>query len=107
MDIDGNGLIDLEEFCLCMARYIARKQQQKAPPAPKQSLSTKQLRDAFNYFDKDMSGSISQGELRQVMQTLGIRCNDTEFKALLDSVDENGDGVVDFPEFCTLLNSIV
>ena len=52
MDIDGNGLIDLEEFCLCMARYIARKQQQKAPPAPKQSLSTKQLRDAFNYFDK-------------------------------------------------------
>ena len=51
MDIDGNGLIDLEEFCLCMARYITRKQQ-KAAPAPKHSLSSKQLRDAFNYFDK-------------------------------------------------------
>ena len=67
MDIDGNGMIDMEEFCLCMARHMnrnAKKPQQPPQGASTRSqttsgrnggsmkLSSKQLRDAFNYFDK-------------------------------------------------------
>lgn len=56
MDIDGNGMIDMEEFCLCMARHVAvsrqRAQQSQPLASHKPRLSTQQLRDAFNYFDK-------------------------------------------------------
>ena len=54
MDIDGNGMIDLEEFCLCMARHVAasRQRAQQQQSANKPALTSKQLRDAFNYFDK-------------------------------------------------------
>ncbi|XP_063679303.1 neo-calmodulin-like [Bolinopsis microptera] len=109
MDIDGNGMIDLEEFCLCMARHVAasRQRAQQQQSANKPALTSKQLRDAFNYFDKDKSGTISQTELRQVMQTLGVKCNDTEFKAMLVNIDTNGDGVIDFEEFSKLLTSFM
>ena len=55
MDIDGNGMIDLEEFCLCMARHVAasrQRAQQQQQQSSHRSLSTQQLRDAFNFFDK-------------------------------------------------------
>lgn len=53
MDIDGNGMIDLEEFCLCMARHIATTKQRQAQQNPRrQNLSRQQIREAFNYFDK-------------------------------------------------------
>ena len=55
MDIDGNGMIDMEEFCLCMARHIAvsrQRAQQSQAQSNRPRLSTQQLRDAFNFFDK-------------------------------------------------------
>ena len=55
MDIDGNGMIDLEEFCLCMARHVAasrQRAQQQQQQSSNRALSTQQLRDAFNFFDK-------------------------------------------------------
>ena len=57
--------------------------------------------------NQDKSGTISQTELRQVMQTLGVRCSEPEFKALLENIDTNGDGVVDFEEFTKLLTSFL
>ena len=58
MDIDGNGMIDLEEFCLCMARHMNKGPGKSPQPGARgqaagpKKLSSKQLRDAFNYFDK-------------------------------------------------------
>lgn len=63
--------------------------------------------DVTCFLFQDKSGTISQTELRQVMQTLGVRCSEPEFKALLENIDTNGDGVVDFEEFCKLLTSMV
>jgi len=119
MDIDGNGLIDFDEFCLGMATHSRAKQaENKAQAQPQRSsgngpaaakkkpgLSEKQMKDAFQFFDKDRSGDISPSEMRQVMTTLGIACSDIEFKAMISSIDDNGDGQINFEEFSTLLNS--
>ena len=53
MDIDGNGMIDLEEFCLCMAKHVAGRAQRQAQQQPQRAqLSSHQLHEAFNFFDK-------------------------------------------------------
>ena len=50
MDIDGNGMIDLEEFCLCMAKHLAKKSQSSSHS--RTQLTNRQLKDAFDFFDK-------------------------------------------------------
>jgi calcium-dependent protein kinase len=61
-------------------------------------LSETKLRQAFRYYDKDDGGSISLEELKEV---LGVGQNITleVWKVLVEEVDENGDGEIDFEEF--------
>jgi len=61
-------------------------------------LSETKLRQAFRYYDKDDGGSISLEELKEV---LGVGQNITleVWRVLVEEVDENGDGEIDFEEF--------
>lgn len=60
-----------------------------------------QLIHAFNFFDKDKSGSISFDELKAIL------CNkkganpfkESECKAVLEKFDKDGNGVIDYNEF--------
>uniref|UniRef100_A0A915JIS2 EF-hand domain-containing protein n=1 Tax=Romanomermis culicivorax TaxID=13658 RepID=A0A915JIS2_ROMCU len=45
--------------------------------------------EAFRLFDKNRDGSISTGELRIVMHSLGLDASDTDLKTLIDGFDEN------------------
>ncbi|KAL1507007.1 hypothetical protein AB1Y20_007869 [Prymnesium parvum] len=57
------------------------------------------LRAAFNRFDGDKSGQISAPEMLQVLRLLGSNPSQAEFKTILQAIDRNNDGVVDFLEF--------
>jgi len=59
-----------------------------------------ELRQAFELFDKDGSGSIDQGELKDVMQSLGMELSDSDLATLYAQMDPSGDGTIDFGEFC-------
>jgi calmodulin len=78
----------------------------------------KKLRDAFNLFDSSMlkitlfvlficssniivdrSGQLSRKELKNVLKALYIKVNDKELQALLNQMDTNGNGNIDFNEF--------
>ena len=62
-----------------------------------------EFRDAFSLFDADGSGTISVEELGEVLRSVGQNCSDDEIKALLTEADMDDDGVIDFPEFLTLV----
>merc|ERR1719171_1331896 len=59
-----------------------------------------ELRQAFELFDKDGSGSIDREELRAVMASLGVELGESELATLYAQMDPSGDGVIDFEEFC-------
>lgn len=56
----------------------------------------KELKDAFDLFDKDKSGVISSSELRQVLSALDIDGIDDEFESLMTSMDRNNSGTIEF-----------
>ncbi|PAA74544.1 hypothetical protein BOX15_Mlig026712g1 [Macrostomum lignano] len=62
-----------------------------------------EFRDAFAYFDKDGDGFISHSELAYIMRTFGYKAKDEQVQAMLDFVDDDGDGQIDFTEFVTVL----
>merc|ERR1711953_381022 len=62
-----------------------------------------ELREAFDEFDKDGSGSISTKELLGVMRSMGQNPTEDEVLELVMEVDLNGDGTIDFPEFLQMM----
>ncbi|CAH1262978.1 calmodulin-like [Branchiostoma lanceolatum] len=68
---------------------------------PKEEID--ELRQAFWEFDRDRSGTIDGKELINVMRSLGLNPTDLQVVELIDSVDTDGSGTIDFPEFVQLM----
>lgn len=62
-----------------------------------------EFREAFSLFDRDGDGSIPTAELGTVLRALGQNPSASELKQMINEVDQDGDGTVDFPEFLVLL----
>ncbi|TRM65091.1 hypothetical protein BD626DRAFT_490877 [Schizophyllum amplum] len=64
-----------------------------------------ELKDAFASFDRDGNGMITVDELRSVMNSLNRRPTDEQLMAMIDKVDVDGDGRVNFREFLMLMGA--
>ena len=62
-----------------------------------------ELKEAFSLFDKDGDGSITTNELGTVLGLLGQNPTEVELEDLINEVDANGNGTIDFPEFLTMM----
>ena len=91
IDIDGNGSIDYTEFVM-------------ATMNEQELITNEKLKAAFRLFDKDGNGSISPDEIKSA---LGIGDDDKEeLLQLLAEVDENGDGEIQYEEFCNMMRKL-
>lgn len=63
----------------------------------------KDFKDAFAIFDKDGGGSITTEELGDVMKSLGQKPSQHELVAMVQEIDADGNGEIDFPEFLTMM----
>lgn len=63
------------------------------------------LVDLFNQFDKDNSLSVTREEFRQGLKGIGVPMTDDQLTALIDMLDEDGDGEIDYGEF-TWINEV-
>ncbi|OWF56438.1 calmodulin-A-like [Mizuhopecten yessoensis] len=93
-DIDGNGIIDFNEFLVMMAKKI------------KDTDSTEDIKEAFKVFDKDGNGQISSEELRRVMTNLGEKLSDEEVDEMIQEADIDGDGQINYEEFSMMLTTL-
>lgn len=62
-----------------------------------------ELREAFGLFDTDNDGCITSKELRTVMHALRIEGTDQEIQDMINNVDVDGSGTVDFNEFLKMM----
>ena len=81
LDLDGSGKISYDEFLSAMI-------------SSKKVVTEERLEKAFKMFDKDNSGKLSIKEIRNVFGG-----NEEQWKRVINEIDLNNDGEVDFSEF--------
>lgn len=70
------------------------------------SLTSEQIeefREAFSLFDRNGDGTITTTELGTVMRSLGQNPTETELRDMINEVDEDGSGTVEFDEFLKMM----
>lgn len=87
IDANGSGVIDYREF---LAATLDKRS----------ILQDRVLWQAFTFFDKDDDGKISRKELQGVIADDSVKgMFAEELERLMNEVDLNGDGEIDFEEF--------
>ncbi|DAZ96799.1 TPA: hypothetical protein N0F65_007060 [Lagenidium giganteum] len=64
-----------------------------------------QMLEQFSDFDESGGGSIAASELIQLMKSMGIDATLEEVEALIEKVDDNRSGELEFPEFVRLISN--
>ena len=88
LDTDKNGQIGYTEF---LASIISERTY----------LNEERLYEAFVNLDKNGSGKISKDEIKTVI--MKNNANDNCVEKIIEKVDKNGDGVIDYNEFLDMM----
>jgi len=62
-----------------------------------------EFKEAFTLFDKDGDGTIVTNELGTVMRSLGQNPTESVLQNMLNEVDSDGNGYIDFSEFLVMM----
>ena len=61
-----------------------------------------ECKEVFDLFDKDKDGAITTKELGYVMRALGADITQTELQEMINKIDQNSSGKIEFKEFLEL-----
>ncbi|XP_024436472.1 centrin-1 [Desmodus rotundus] len=79
-------------------------QKRKVGPKPELTEDQKQeVREAFDLFDADGSGTIDVKELKVAMRALGFEPRKEEMKKMIAEVDKEGTGKISFNDFLAVM----
>lgn len=92
-------LLLFDGLCLCL---LQTDQQAEARSYLSEEMIA-EFKAAFDMFDADGGGDISVKELGTVMRMLGQTPTKEELDAIIEEVDEDGSGTIDFEEFLVMM----
>eukprot|EP00553_Chaetoceros_curvisetus_P014369 CAMPEP_0204651622 /NCGR_PEP_ID=MMETSP0718-20130828/13658_1 /ASSEMBLY_ACC=CAM_ASM_000674 /TAXON_ID=230516 /ORGANISM="Chaetoceros curvisetus" /LENGTH=87 /DNA_ID=CAMNT_0051675415 /DNA_START=217 /DNA_END=476 /DNA_ORIENTATION=- len=74
-----------------------------AEPVQLSDDQVQEIREAFDLFDTDGSGSIDAKELKVAMRALGFEPKKEEIRKMIADVDKDNSGSIDFDEFLAMM----
>merc|ERR1711909_133482 len=95
VDEDGSGEIEFGEFCQLCATFLVED--------PDIETMKKELKDAFKLYDREGQGFITNDTLREIITELLAPLTEEEVEGILEELDEDGSGSMDFDEFCEMM----
>ena len=91
------GLLKMQEYCNNKMSIIDRLTKEQIAD----------FREAFSLFDHDENGSISHVELGKVLRALGQTPSQNELIDMINEVDVDENGFIEFAEFVILMSNRV
>eukprot|EP00008_Paramoeba_atlantica_P006448 CAMPEP_0201498216 /NCGR_PEP_ID=MMETSP0151_2-20130828/69987_1 /ASSEMBLY_ACC=CAM_ASM_000257 /TAXON_ID=200890 /ORGANISM="Paramoeba atlantica, Strain 621/1 / CCAP 1560/9" /LENGTH=149 /DNA_ID=CAMNT_0047889641 /DNA_START=45 /DNA_END=494 /DNA_ORIENTATION=- len=91
IDHDGSHTMDFAEFLTLMARAMYS------------NTAEERLLQAFQVLDDNQDGYITAEELREVMSSFGETLTEAEVEYMMKEADVDGDGRIDYKEFCAVM----
>lgn len=79
---------------------------QRKKTGPKIELTDEQrqeIKEAFDLFDTDGTGTIDVKELKVAMRALGFEPKKEEIKKMIADIDREGSGTIDFADFLNMM----
>lgn len=64
-----------------------------------------EIKEAFDLFDTDGSGTIDAKELKVAMRALGFEPKKEEIRKMIADIDKDGSGTIDFQEFLAMMTA--
>ena len=58
-----------------------------------------ELKEAFRIYDKDSQGFITTAILKEILREIDTTLTEDDLDNIIDEVDEDGSGTLDFDEF--------
>jgi len=97
IDEDGSGEIEFSEFCQLCAKFLVEE--------PDEDTMKAELKEAFRIYDKKAEGFITTDQLREIIAELDQRLTKEDLDGIIEEIDEDGSGTMDFDEFCQMMMS--
>merc|ERR1711937_185504 len=97
IDEDGSGEIEFAEFCQLCAKFLIEE--------PDEETMKAELKEAFRVYDKEANGFITTDQLREIIAELDTRLTSEDLDGIIEEIDEDGSGTMDFDEFCAMMMS--
>lgn len=63
-----------------------------------------EFQEIFNLVDRDGGGTITKDELGELMDTLGIDATPEEIDLMINEIDQDSNGSIDFDEFVAVMS---
>ncbi|XP_006345220.1 calmodulin-like protein 3 [Solanum tuberosum] len=109
VDSNKDGLIDLDEFYELCHTFLGIEGVEQEGEMNEEEVANREqgLKEAFDVFDHDKDGLISEEELSKILSSLGMKEGKKldHCKEMIKKVDVDGDGMVNFDEFKKMMKA--
>ncbi|KAL3323058.1 hypothetical protein AABB24_040254 [Solanum stoloniferum] len=109
VDSNKDGLIDLDEFYELCHTFLGMEGVEQEGEMNEEEVANREqgLKEAFDVFDYDKDGLISEEELSKILSSLGMKEGKKldHCKEMIKKVDVDGDGMVNFDEFKKMMKA--
>ncbi|XP_070162448.1 troponin C, isoallergen Bla g 6.0101-like [Polyergus mexicanus] len=95
VDTWGTGELKFDEFCQVASHFLEEDTDAEAVQ--------EELREAFRLYDKEGNGYITTDVFRDILHELDDALSPEELDMIIDEVDADGSGTVDFDEFMEVM----
>merc|ERR1712202_97702 len=86
-------------------KFIPMSRRSPAKPKGLTDDQIQEIREAFDLFDTDGSGTIDAKELKVAMRALGLDAKKDEIRRMINDIDKDGSGTIDFNEFLNMMTA--